>query len=137
MTDNQLKSATNRSVKLFFNGGFSLPVICNGETVDFLVEAEDPDETLTGQLTAHIADGKFVWAIVHGKGSLKSQLTGETFKINETGKFTFGENEEVTSFTSRAHARGDQGTHVIIFYEIDLATWTFVLLKGICPQSDE
>ena len=43
MTDNQLKSSTNRSVKLFFTSGYSLPVICDGETVDFLEEAEDPD----------------------------------------------------------------------------------------------
>lgn len=133
--ENQLKSADNRSIKLFFIGGYSLPVICDGETVDYL-EAETGDESIISHVTAHIADGKFVWGIVHTNGTLTSQLTGETFKINETDKITFNENEEVASIMSRAHARGDKGTHVIMFFEINFATWTFELLKGTCPQSD-
>ncbi len=136
MTDNQLKSADNRSFKMFFIGGYTLPVICDGVTVDYL-EVEDGDESIITRVTAHITDGKFAWAIVHANASLTSQLTGETFKINETDKITFDQNEEVTSIMSRAHAQGDQGTHVIMFFEIDFATWTFELIKGNCPGNNE
>jgi hypothetical protein len=109
--------------------------MCDGEIVDYL-EAVDGDESMIGHVTAHITDGKFVWGIIHTKGTLTSLTTGETFKINETDKVTFNENEEVASIMSRAHARGDKGTHVIMFFEIDFATWTFKMIKGNCPQSD-
>jgi hypothetical protein len=139
MTDNQLKSADSRTINFEMPPGFSTPIICDGEEVDYLEVGEDGTggENLYIHATAHIIDGKFVWAIVHTKGTLTSQLPPyETYKINETNKVRFDENEEVESLVVRTHARGDMGTHVIMFFEVDFATWTFELLKGICPQSD-
>lgn len=139
MTENQLKSADSRTINFEMPPGYASPIICDGEEVDYLEVGEDGvgGENLYAHATAHIIDGKFVWAIVHTKGTLTSQSTGETFKINEINKVLFDENEEVESLISRTHARGDKGTHVILFFNVDWENKTFVLLKGICPQNDD
>lgn len=138
MSENQLKSADSRTINFEMPPGYATPIICDGVEVDYLFVGEDGvgGENLYGHATAHIIDGKFVWAIVHTKGTLTSQSTGETFIINETNKVTFDENEEVASLIVRTHARGDKGTHVIMFFNVDWANLQFELLKGICPQSD-
>jgi hypothetical protein len=139
MTDNQLKSADSRTINFEMPPGYATPIICDGEEVDYLEVGDDGvgGEYLYGHATAHIIDGKFVWAIVHTKGMLTSQSTGETFKINETNKVTFDENEEIASLLVRTHARGDKGTHVIMFFDVDWENKIFVLLKGICPGNDK
>lgn len=75
-----------------------------------------------------------------GKEKLNPRLTieqiKETFKINETNKVTFDENEEVASLLVRTHARGDKGTHAIMFFKVDWANLQFELLKGICSGDD-
>ena len=102
-------------------GAYSAPIFCDGELVDNL-EAPEGDEgleNLYAHATAHIKDGKLVWCIVHAKGTFKSQLTGETYKINEIDKPTFDENEEMTFICPNA-CKGRYGTHVIMFFNIDL-----------------
>ncbi len=137
--DLQLKSADSRTINFEMAGAYSAPIFCDGELVDNL-EAPEGDEgleNLYAHATAHIKDGKLVWCIVHAKGTFKSQLTGETYKINEIDKLTFDENEEMTFIWSRTHAKGDMGTHVIMFFNIDLFAQTFDLVKGVCPQSND
>ena len=138
MTNNQLKSADSRTINFEMPPGYASPIICDGKEVDYLEVGDDGvgGENLYGHATVHIIDGKFVWGIVHTKGILTSVTTGETFKINETTKVTFDENEELATNYCRTHARGDKGTHVILFFELDWEKKIFVLLKGICPQSD-
>ena len=134
----ELKSAKSRTINFEMPPGYATPIICDGKEVDYLEVGDDGvgGENLYGHATMHIVDGKFVWAIVHTKGTLKSQLTGEIFKINETNKVTFNENEEIASLLVRTHARGDKGTHVIMFFDVDWENKDFVLLKSTCPQSD-
>jgi len=136
--DLQLKSADSRTINFEMTGDYMVPIYCDGELVDYL-EATDGDpavENLYAHATAHMVGGKFVWCIVHAKGTFTSQGTGETFKINETDKLTFNEDEEMTFIWSRTHAKGDQGTHVIMFFNVDLLAQTFDLVKGVCPQYD-
>ena len=138
MNDNQLKSADSRTINFEMPPGYATPIICNGEEIDYLEVGDDGigGENLYSHATAHIVNGQFVWAIVHTKGTLTSQSTGEIFKINETNKVTFDENEELEIMHCFTHAHGDKGTHVIMFFEVDWVNLTFDLLKGICPQSE-
>jgi hypothetical protein len=135
----ELKSANSRTINFEMPPGYATPIICDGEVVDYLEVGEDGvgGENLYAHATAHIIDGKFVWAIVHTKGTLTSQSTGEIFKINETNKVTFDENEEIASLLVRTHARGDKGTHVIMFFDVDWENKIFLLLKSICPGNDK
>ncbi|WP_372950341.1 hypothetical protein [Mariniphaga sp.] len=138
MTDNQLKSADSRTINFEMPPGYATPIICDGEEVDYLEVGEDGvgGENLYAHATAHIINGKFVWVIVHVKGTLTSQSTGEIFKINEINKVTFGENEEIATMFTRTHAKGNKGTHVIMFFEVDWVNLTFMLTKGICPPEN-
>ena len=79
--------------------------------------------------------GQFVWFIVHCKLTITSQQSGETFKINDQTKVFFNENGEYDKFTMHIHAKGDKGTHVIMFFDFDWASQTLEFPKGICPQS--
>lgn len=133
-SDLQLKSADTRTINFEMTGEYYTPVICDGETVDFLYV---PD--IAGQnahITAHLIDGQFVWMIVHCKLTITSQQTGETFKVNDQTKVTFDENGEYDTFTMHIHSKGDEGTHVIMFFEFDWASQTLEFLKGVCPQND-
>lgn len=130
--DLQLKSADTRSINfIYFPGpdGYFTPIICDGATVDFLV---GDGESLTAHATLHSVDGILKWAIVSIKGSLKSQTTDEIFKINEANKIFFNEIGEITSNFSRTHARGDKGTHVIMFLEVDFDNQLYELTKAMC-----
>lgn len=133
-SDLQLKSADSKTINFEMTGEYYTPVICDGETVDFLYV---PD--VTGQnihITAHMIDGQFVWFIVHAKLTITSEQTGETFKINDQTKVFFDENGEYDTFTMHIHAKGDKGTHVIMFFDFDWASQTLDFPKGICPQSN-
>ncbi|WP_167611625.1 hypothetical protein [Maribellus sediminis] len=132
--DLQLKSAESRTINFDMTGEYYTPVICDGETVDllYLPEVEGQD----AHITAHLVDGQFVWFIVHCKLTITSQQTGETFKVNDQTKVIFDENGEYESFTMHIHAKGDKGTHVIMFFDFDWASQTLDFPKGICPQSD-
>jgi len=140
MTDNQLKSANSRTINfdmqdMFPGWIYYAPLICDGDTVDILVE-DVPGSEISVHVTAHIIDGKMVWAILHCKGTLTSEATGETFKVRDQTRVTFDENFELTSNIYHVHALGDKGTHVMNFFELDYEAQTFVLTKSICPQSD-
>jgi len=141
MTDNELKSADSRTINfdmkdMFPGGYYDVQLICDGKIVDYLVE-DAPGEEISAHATAHIIDGKFVWAIVHFKGTLISEATGETFKLVQQTKVTFGENFEQTSNIHHVHALGNQGTHVMNFFELDFDAQTFVLTKSVCSPSSE
>jgi len=135
MTDNQLKSAESRTINFQMTGEYYTPVICDGETVDFLYLSEVADQKT--HITAHLNSGQFVWMIVHCKLTITSELTGETFKINDQTKVTFDENGEYDAFTIHIHAKGDKGTHVIMFLEFDWASQTLEFPKGVCPQDGD
>ncbi|HPF52024.1 MAG TPA: hypothetical protein PK335_10645 [Draconibacterium sp.] len=129
----QLKSADSRTINFDWTGEYYTPVICDGDTVDFLYA---PD--VTGQnvhITAHLINGQFVWMIVHSKLTITGLQTGETFKINDQTKVNFDENEEYETFTMHIHVKGDKGTHVIMFFDFDWASQTLDFTKGICPQN--
>ncbi|WP_372950636.1 hypothetical protein [Mariniphaga sp.] len=131
-SDNQLKSASSRTINFQMTGEYYTPVICDGETVDFLYLSEVADQKT--HITAHLKNGQFVWMIVHCKLTITSELTGETFKINDQTKVTFDENGVYDTFTMHIHSKGDKGTHVIMFFEADWENQTLNLFKGICPQ---
>lgn len=141
MPDNQLKSADSRTINFDMiefdpTVAYSTPIICDGEIVDYLVE-DIPGSEITVHVTAHIINGKFVWAKLHCKGTLTSEATGETFKVIDQTKITFDENTELTSNIYHVHAIGDKGTHVINFFKLDYEAQTYVLIKGICPGNDK
>ena len=140
MFDNQLKSADSRTInfdmKDMFPGHYEVELMCDREFVDYLIE-DAPGEEITAHATVHIIDGKFVWAIVHFNGTLISEATGETFKLVQQTRVTFGENLEQTSNIHHVHAVGDKGTHIMNFFELDFDAQTFVLTKSVCPGNDE
>lgn len=129
----QLKSAENRTINFQMTGEYFTPVICDGEEVDILYLPEVADQN--AHITAHLTDGKYAWFIVHCKLTITSLQTGETFKVNDQTKVIFDENGEYDKFTMHIHAKGDKGTHVIMFFEFDWASQTLEFPKGICPQS--
>ena len=130
-----LKSAETRTINFQMTGEYYTPVICDGETVDFLYLSEVADQKT--HITAHLNSGQVVWMIVHCKLTITSELTGETFKINDQTKVTFDENGEYDAFTMHIHAKGDKGTHVIMFLEFDWASQTLEFPKGVCPQDGD
>lgn len=135
-SDLQLKSADTRTINFNMTGVYYTPLICDGETVDFLYLADVAGQN--SHATGHLVDGKFVWMIIHSKLLITSQLSGETFKINDQTKVNFDENGEITgTITFHIHARGNNNTHVNLFFEFDWENQTLVLLKGVCPKSDD
>jgi hypothetical protein len=114
----QLKSADTRSINFNMTGEYYTPLICDGAT-------------------GHLVDGKFVWMIIHSKLLITSQQSGETFKINDQTKVNFDENGEITTIAFHIHARGNNNTHVNLFFEFDWKNQTLSLLKGVCPKSDD
>ena len=140
MTDNQLKSASSKTVnfemqEMFPGWIYYAPLICDGDTVDVL-EENVPGSEITVHVTAHFINDKMVWANLHCKGSLTSKETGEIFKVNDQTRVTFNENFELTSNIYHVHALGNQGTHIINFYELDYDEGIFVLIKSICAGND-
>ncbi|WP_340113190.1 hypothetical protein [Maribellus mangrovi] len=140
MSDIQLKSADSRTINFELTDFLPVPyyteVYCDGEVVDIL-EEYDPGSEITVHVTAHIIDGIFVWAVMHAEGTLTSKVTGEIFKVNDNTRITFDENGEVTSNIYHVHAKGDQGTHIMNFFELDFEAQTYVLTKSVCPGDDE
>lgn len=132
--DIRLKSADSRTINFKMTGEYYTPVICDGDTVDFLYMADVADQN--AHITAHLADGQFVWMVVHCKLTITGQQTGETFKINDQTKVFFDENGEYDTFTMHIHTKGDKGTHVIMFFDFDWEGQTLEFPKGICPQSN-
>jgi len=130
--DVSLKSAETRTINFQMTGEYYTPVICDGKEVDFLYLPEVADQN--AHITAHLTDGKYVWFIVHCKLTIASLQTGEIFKVNDQTKVTFDENGEYDTFTMHIHAKGDKGTHVIMFFEFDWASQTLEFPKGVCPQ---
>ena len=131
----QLKSADSRTINFDMTGEYYTPVICDGEEVDILYLSEVADQN--AHITAHLIDGKYVWFIVHCKLTITSLQTGETFKVNDQTKVYFDENEEYDAFTMHIHAKGDKGTHVIMFLDFDWASQTLEFSKGVCLQKAE
>ena len=132
--DVSLKSAETRTINFQMTGEYYTPVICDGKEVDFLYLPEVADQN--AHITAHLTDGKYVWFIVHCKLTIASLQTGEIFKVNDQTKVTFDENGEYDTFTMHIHAKGDKGTHVIMFFEFDWASQTLEFPKGVCPKND-
>lgn len=131
----QLKSADTRSINFNMTGEYYTPLICDGETVDFLYLADVAGQN--SHVTGHLVDGKFVWMIIHSKLLITSQQSGETFKINDQTKVKFDENGEIATIVFHIHARGNNNTHVNLFFEFDWENQTLVLLKGVCPKNDD
>mgnify|MGYP000153302760 CR=1 FL=1 len=141
MSDLQLKSADSKTVNFVMHDAdptwaYWSPLICDGDTVDILLE-DIPGEEITVHVTAHLIDGKIVWAIFHCKGSLTSEKTGETYKIVDQTRLTFDENFELTSNFYHVHAKGDKGSRIINFFELDYDAQTYVLTKSVCSGNDE
>jgi len=135
-SDLQLKSADTRTINFDMTGEYYTPLICDGETVDFLYLADVADQT--AHITAHLIDGQIVWMIVHSKLTITSQETGETFKINDQTKVTFNENGDYEIISFHIHTKGDKGTHVNMFCEFDWENQTLELIRGVCPgDADE
>ncbi len=140
-TDNQLKSADSRTINFVMHDldptfAYWVPLICDGDTVDILAE-DVPGEEITVHVTAHIIDGKFVWAILHCKGSLTGEKTGETFKLVDQTRLTFNENMVVDSNIYHVHALGNKGSRIMNFFELDFDSYTYVLTKSICSGNDK
>ena len=114
-SDLQLKSADSKTINFKMTGEYYTPVICDGETVDILYLADVADQNT--HITAHLIDGQIVWMLVHCKLTITSLQNGETFKINDQTKVFFDENGEYETFTMHIHAKGDKGTHVIMFFD--------------------
>jgi hypothetical protein len=130
----QLKSADSRTVNYYWgSAGFYTPVYCEGVIIDYLY---GNPETLHSHGVYHLVDDVAKWANIIVKGTVKSESTGEIFKINEVNKLVFDENEDIISHTCRTHAKGDKGTNVIMFFTvIDFNAGEMVLEKAICAPN--
>jgi hypothetical protein len=117
LSENQLKSADTRTINFNMTGEYYTPLICDGDTVDFLYLADVAGQN--SHATGHLVNGKFVWMIIHSKLLITSQQSGETFKINDQTKVNFDENGEITTIAFHIHARGNNNTHVNLFFEFD------------------
>lgn len=136
-----LKSADSKTINFDMHDAdptwaYWSPLICDGDTVDILME-DIPGEEITVHVTAHLIDDKIVWAILHCKGTLTSEATGETFKIVDQTRLTFDENFELTSNIYHVHAKGDKGSRIMNFFELDYDAQTYVLTKSVCRGNDE
>ena len=144
--DIQLKSADSRTINFEMTeldptweyGDLALQ--CGGEIVDWL-EEDVPGKGIIVHTTAHIIDGKFVWAILHCRGTMTSKTTGEKFRILDQTRVTFNYDEtsgnyDITSNHYHVHAVGDRGTHIINFIVLDYEAQTFVLTKSVCPGDE-
>jgi len=132
----QLKSADSRTVNYYWpSAGFYTPVYCDGVIIDYLY---GNPETLQSHGVYHLVDDVAKWANIIVKGTVKSESTGEVFKINEVNKLVFDENEDIINFTCRTHAKGNMGTNVIMFFTVvDLQAHEMVLEKAICASNNK
>ena len=138
----QLKSADNSTVSFRFyptEEEYYCPVICDGETVDFLI---GDGESLITHARIHYKNGQMIWAIGTFKGTLQSEQTGEIYRISEQDKFRLNENGEFFDLTARTNAIGDMGTHLILSIAIatvdDSQNGIFTVKKAMCvPDSDK
>lgn len=132
LTENQLKSADTKTINFNMEGDYYTPVICNGDTIDEIF-VDMTSDGFKAHGTLHMVDGKWKWGIAHIKATIVSQSTGEIYILKDQIKVTFDENGDYATNVSHTHVKGDKGTHVIMFFELDVESQTFVLLKGVCP----
>lgn len=96
-----------RTLAIDLSGMVALPVICDGEQVDFLLGPADVKVKL------HFKNGELVWDKIFGaQNELVSQVTGEVFKVLTSEKGSYvnkgmaQENVNVWHFK----AKGEQGS---------------------------
>lgn len=86
-------------------------MVCDGEVIDFLT---GDGTTVSYHARNHCDNGKYEWAIVTGKGTVTSQLTGEVFKFTEQDKTLFNDEGNMDFLYCRDILVGNMGTHLII-----------------------
>jgi hypothetical protein len=105
---------------------YNIPLICDGLEVDRLKGVVEVFCRM------HYEDGKIVWMIHNFNGILTSKL-GEVFELSGVRKIDSVEKE----YTFRANIKGDQGSHFILLYTVNLVPpTTFTIEKAICPGND-
>ncbi len=118
----------------FILGGFSdnVPLNCDCGTIDLLV----------GTVRCHTVyhwthyDGNLYdwdWCRQQFDGELTSQLTQEVFKVSDILKVE-GPYSANIPVTGHFNAVGNQGTHYIVNYVLDMNGMTFVEVK--CPGDE-
>ena len=96
-----------KTLTIDLSGMSALPVVCDGEQVDFLLGSVDVKVKL------HFKDGELVWDKIFGaQNELVSQVTGEVFKVltSERGSYVDKGMAQVNVNIWHFKAKGDQGS---------------------------
>ena len=135
----QLKSAGNltitRQMEPSEKAGLYIPVICDGEIVDYLV-ADGNTHSVMARFK--FEDGNLVRVLLTCKGYLQSQLTGHTYTFMEQDKIWFDGNGNIIKFWGVDNVKGEQGLHfLMICFVLDFDAGTYELQKAMCvPNAD-
>ena len=124
--ENQLKSATaNESVSWYTSGGYYIPLVCDGVQVDFVF-----GWPIEWHVIDHYKNGLLVWTIYQAAGTLTNRHTGEIFKIQETDKLIWTQED----YSFHANLIGDKGSHYILSGRFDPITFEVFVETAVCPN---
>lgn len=122
--DLSLKSADNSQVIQWKTESRERILLFCGDEVQDVLEG-----TLSANIRDKMLDGTAIYSIINLKGTLTSQATGETFKVNEQQRV----DRRILRIEFKWNIKGDQGSHYIGVAYVQHHDLEIHVERAICP----